>query len=59
MCDSLLGDCPLDEPEWVAALAMMDTNKDGYVAFDEFVAWWVEEQKRAAKDSAAAAAGAK
>lgn len=48
LCDALgPGEvCPLNESEWAAALAMMDTNKNNYVEFDEFVAWWKEEMDK-------------
>jgi len=48
LCDALDGEaCPLDEGEWRAALQLMDTNRDGVVEFQEFVAYYVRGAKGA------------
>jgi hypothetical protein len=49
LCDALDGEaCPLDEGEWQAALQLMDTNRDGVVEFDEFVAYYQKVASKAA-----------
>lgn len=44
LCSSLGKDLP--EPELKEAMRILDTSKNGYVEFNEFVAWWTHKLNR-------------